>query len=314
MEREAIRISKEQSGGGTVAVTAQELEQINKLSQREMREDEVFVFSVKLCDNEVDRDGECFPRETLCELAPMFLGKGGLFDHSWSAKGQSARLFATEVVDEPVAMSQSGEGYAYLKGLAYMIRTQDNAGLIAEIEGGIKKEVSVGCSVGQSACSICGGDPQGCPHDKGEVYDGKLCYTRLLDAKDAYEFSFVAVPAQPRAGVMRRKGHRSLKNMCKEYPEYSPELARLEKEAKLGRRYLSDLREDVIRLGLLAQKDMGGDTLRGIVTKLEEGELTEMKAVFARQAGEQYPLTVQLPYHQRDVCAMAGEQDGSFLI
>ncbi len=294
-----------------MAVTAQELAEINKLSQRELGADEVFVFSVKLCDNEVDRDGECFPRETLMGLAPLFLGKGGLFDHSWSAKGQSARLFHTEVVDEPAVISESGEGYAYLKGLAYMIRTEENRGLIAEIEGGIKKEVSVGCSVGRSVCSICGGDPQSCSHQKGERYEGELCYTQLLDACDAYEFSFVAVPAQPKAGVMRRKGHRSLKAVCKEYPECSPELARLEKEAKLGRRYLDDLRSDVVRLGLLAQKEMGAGTLKAIVDKMEEGELCEMKAVFMRQAGEIYPLSVQLRYGEEQ---RSGDQDSAFLI
>ena len=39
---------------------------------------------------------------------------------------------------------------------AYMLRTEKNADLIAEIEGGIKKEVSVGCSVGRRVCSVCG--------------------------------------------------------------------------------------------------------------------------------------------------------------
>ena len=32
---------------------------------------------------------------------------------------------------------------------------------------------------------------------------GKLCHTLLSGAKDAYEWSFVAIPAQPKAGVTK---------------------------------------------------------------------------------------------------------------
>ena len=39
-----------------------------------------------------------------------------------------------------------------------MIRTAKSADLIAEIDGGIKKEVSVSCSVKSHICSICGAD------------------------------------------------------------------------------------------------------------------------------------------------------------
>lgn len=41
-----------------------------------------------------------------------------------------------------------------------MVRTATNADLILEIDGGIKKEVSVGCSIGKKVCSICGADRQ----------------------------------------------------------------------------------------------------------------------------------------------------------
>ena len=37
----------------------------------------------------------------------------------------------------------------------------------------------------------------------GQRYDGKLCFTELQGAEDAYEWSFVAVPAQRGAGVLK---------------------------------------------------------------------------------------------------------------
>lgn len=51
---------------------------------------------------------------------------------------------ARELVREPEKLTKAGDGYCWLKGYAYMMRTESNRDLIAEIEGGIKKEVSVG--------------------------------------------------------------------------------------------------------------------------------------------------------------------------
>lgn len=41
---------------------------------------------------------------------------------------------------------------------------------------------------------------------KGEVYGSKLCCGELVNPYDAYEWSFVAVPSQKRAGIT--KGHK----------------------------------------------------------------------------------------------------------
>ena len=167
-----------------------DLEQINALARRELTADEVYLFAVRLCDNDVDRDGERFAVETLEELGKLFVGVSGVFDHQWSARGQTARIYRTEVVHEEGTLTQDGQPYCYLKGYAYMMRTEDNAGLIAEIDGGIKREVSVGCAVERVECSICGEDmnaSQRCGHQRGQEYDGQLCTGILLGATDAYE-------------------------------------------------------------------------------------------------------------------------------
>ena len=38
------------------------------------------------------------------------------------------------------------------------------------------------------------------------MYDGLRCYATLDDVTDAYELSFVCVPAQPKAAVTKAKG------------------------------------------------------------------------------------------------------------
>lgn len=80
-----------------------------------------------------------------------------------------------------------------------MPKTEGNKELRLKIDSGITREVSVGCSVKRTVCSICGEDINShkCPHVKGETYGGKLCYVELIDPCDAYEFGFVAIPKQP---------------------------------------------------------------------------------------------------------------------
>ena len=116
-------ISKDAGVDGALELNPQELAQINAWSRRELKAEEVYAFAVKLCDNEVDRDWERFPAATLEELAPLFAGKSGLFDHQWSAREQTARIYRTEVVRE-ARLTGAGEPYCYLKGGRHQERGQ----------------------------------------------------------------------------------------------------------------------------------------------------------------------------------------------
>ena len=307
-----MNIIKEAQGGQRAALDKGDLELIGKLARKPLTEEEIYTFSVRLCDNEIDRDHERFAPETLEKLAGLFVGKSGIFDHQWSARGQAARIYKTEVVREEDRLTRAGDPYCWLKGYAYMMRTDSTRDLIAEIEGGIKKEVSVGCSVERSVCSVCGADrSQGdCGHQKGQEYGGQLCYASLEGAQDAYEFSFVAVPAQPMAGVVKSAG--SWRELAKSAPDGERELARLEEEARLGRRYLEDLRQETVRLALLADGALNCGAMKSAVEKLSVGELQALADSFARRAGACYPVKTQLSYG--DSAPAPGEGDRAFLV
>ena len=180
------------------------LDNLNKFTRKALTAEEVYIFPVTLCDNEIDRDNERFSVKALEEMAEKFVGVTGIFDHNPKGENQTARIFMTELVREDRNTSL-GEPYTYLKGYAYMVRTESNADLIREIDGGIKKEVSVSCSAEKQICSVCGADKRvkPCHHVKGRKYNGKLCFLTLESISDAYEWSFVAVPAQVNAGVTK---------------------------------------------------------------------------------------------------------------
>lgn len=189
-------------------VTEAELKAINKYALEPLTAEQVFTFKAVLCDNELDRQYERFNLKALQDLKKLFLGKTVIKDHRRSADNQVARIYATELVQSDKA-TQSGELYTQLVAHCYMVKTAGNADLIAEIKGGIKKEGSVGCAVTSSICSICGTDNAKtyCPHWPGRSYGkeggAQVCTFTLNGARDAYEFSLVAVPAQRAAGVSK---------------------------------------------------------------------------------------------------------------
>ena len=206
------RIDKLKALSATPIDPEKDIALINQYAHKELTPEGVFCFPVNLCDNDVDRDIERFTKASLDKLAKLFLGKSGLMDHRWSAEKQVARLYRCET-EELSKKNSLGEALCVLRGSAYMLRNEANTPLIEAIEGGIVKEVSVGVRMKECTCSICGKNLKldwrtwtyQCEtgHIKGEEYDGKMCFGELKDPQEAFEFSFVAVPAQRGAGVTK---------------------------------------------------------------------------------------------------------------
>lgn len=197
----------------THEVTEEDLKKINKFTLSPVTADEVFVFKTVVGDNELDdRNFEPFNLNALKDLKKLYIGRTVIKDHRRNADNQVARIFDTELVQDSSKLTGAGEIYSKLITKQYMIKTSNNQDLIAEIKGGIKKEVSTGCKAKHAFCSICGTDNTKtyCPHYWGREYDTvegkKTCYFTLDGAKEAYELSLVAVPAQPRAGTTKNYG------------------------------------------------------------------------------------------------------------
>ena len=266
-----MNVTKSSALGPGGTPTPAQLEKINLQSKTALTAEQVYCFSVRLCDDQPDRDEERFDTDALPRLAELFIGKTGICDHSWSAKDQVARIFDARTEPE-------GEA-TILRAWAYMLRGEHTDPIIANIEAGIHREVSVGCAMAKTRCSVCGADYGSCEHRKGEVYGGQTCCCVLSEPVDAYEFSFVAVPAQPAAGVM--KGFR--------------EDGSIQKNAELARRYMASLRAEGVRLTLALGLDVDKSILETMAGALNEDQTRALNGALRTIWNRKFACVTQLP-------------------
>lgn len=288
-----MKITKEAGVIASGAPDAQQLEKINRFAKSRLRAEEVYVFAVRLCDDQPDRDNERFSPECIQELAELFVGKTGVIDHTWSAEKQVARIFQTATEHEA--------GVMYLKAWAYMLRGEADE-LIHQIEGGIKKEVSIGCAVGRRVCSVCGAEYGSCEHRKGEQYAGEVCTAVLCEAKDAYEFSFVAVPAQRQAGVLQKGAGFGA-------PE-AAEMKQFQRDAELGRLYRRELTARTVRAAGLLELGLSTELLESITQLLPAEQLRQLAKKLEEKTAELFAPTPQMTVEKE----FALEENSAFLI
>lgn len=208
---------------------APDMAKINAQALVELKAEDVFAFRIRAADDQVDRDFERFTADALYGLSKLFVGKPVIADHMWSSSMQTARIYDSTV--------EKAGGATVLVLYAYMLRNDQTAATITAIEGGILREVSVGCTMGKAICSICGTDKTKvwCEHRRGREYDGKQCVVELSQPNDAFELSFVAVPSQRQAGVVKKYGGEENKPQPpapKDDPEVQKALALIALEEK----------------------------------------------------------------------------------
>lgn len=289
-------------------MTENDLALINKYALRPLTEDEVFTFSVTLCDNEIDRDFERFSIQSLKALEKLFAGKTGIFDHSMRSGDQSARCYRTELLTDGEKLTSDKKPYSYLKGWCYTVRGGKNDELIKDIESGIKKEVSVSCSSGRRVCSVCGKDR--CAHIAGREYGGEICYKTIEDITDAYEWSFVAVPAQRNAGVTKsafKKKENEMENILKaiseckkvsfeaaELKKLSEYIGQLEKSCRDGIKYRSSLESEAKKHFAVAVPELEGGCADAIIASLPSDRLEEFCKALSALSSKVIPPVSQL--------------------
>lgn len=286
--------------------TDEDMTLINKYSLRELQKDEVFCFSVILCDNDIDRDFECFDEDSLRTLEKLFVGKTGILNHSMKSEDQSCRTYKTQLIRDNTRQTLTGEPYMYLKAWCYTVRSEKNESLIKDIESGIKKEVSISCASSRKICSICGSEK--CNHISGKIYGGEYCHKTIKDITDAYEWSFVAVPAQRNAGVTKSfKKEKTMENILKSIKE-EKSLSLNENELKKLSEYMDNLKSmsvdgEKYRTALItsARKNfaitlpaLGTEFVNDILKNITTDTLENLCYSLEKQVREKFPPVSQL--------------------
>lgn len=285
-----------------------EMEKINRYTRREYAPEEVYSFSLALCDNEVDRDLERFSGEALEKLRELFLGKTCIFDHERRSANQTARIYDTWLERDTGRRTRAGEEYVRLMAKAYLPRTEESRGVVERIESGILKEVSVSCSVKRSVCGVCGQEQ--CRHVQGKDYGGMVGHRVLMEPADAYECSFVAVPAQRGAGVTKsfgkERGPLELEKLLRESGAEGVELSKaqaeelarrmeeLREKAGWGEQYREALSADILKYSVLIQPELPAAVLKSALSGLSLSELSVMGKTYERMAQDRLPLKPQL--------------------
>lgn len=279
----------------------EDMEAINRYTRRAYGPEEVYTFSLAMCDNEVDRDFERFTVESLEKLKELFLGKTCIFDHERKSSNQTARIYGTRLEERAGETTQAGETLVRLIAKAYLPRTQGNLETIELIDSGILKEVSVSCKVKRGVCSICG--KESCGHEKGRTYGGKLAHRVLMEPEDAYECSFVAVPAQRGAGVVKNaRTEELIKGEARgevliskaQAQEIGRRFKELTEKAGWGEKYRRELEREVLKCSAVVQPEMPRSVMESAIRGLDIEELAAMEKTYSRMAQKAMPLRPQL--------------------
>lgn len=168
-------------------------EAVNRFSLRPLRPEEIAVFTLDLCHNQVDRHFSRFPEEELERISGMTPGRPLMERHDLRGSLPRGTFFRSRLHRDGDRVSVRPE--------VYVLRTRENAGFILNIEGGVYRETSIGFSFRTPECSVCGRDLRTCDHVPGRDYGGGSCHFIMRDVIEVIEGSVVSAGSQGTAFV-----------------------------------------------------------------------------------------------------------------
>lgn len=184
-----------------------EFEYIKPLVSEDTTPEQLYIFSLRMCNNEIDSDFDKLSEAFLRQFAEHINNDTIplIKDHTWTADGQIGRVYRAEVLSD--GENSLGEPYTYVLGYAYVAADSD---IVPRIKLGLLSEVSVGFDGGGYTCSVCGASVKSydsqCPdgHIFGSTYEDAPVYRNVNICLAALECSFVPVPAQDGAEIQSK--------------------------------------------------------------------------------------------------------------
>lgn len=182
------------------AVSAEDstMAEINQFALTELKESDVAVFQLDLCNDQIDRHYSRFPANELAKINEMVRGRPLMERHDMRGSLPRGVFFRSELA--------TNNGIMSVRPTAYMLRSEENADFIRNIEGGVYRETSIGFSFKTPTCSVCSEDIRSCSHIPGRDYKGSTCHYVMNDVTDVIEGSIVPAGSQGTKIVAQLRG------------------------------------------------------------------------------------------------------------
>ena len=172
-----------------------DLPEVNRFALRPLSRSEFAVFTLDLCHDQVDRHFSRFPMEELEKIDRMVPGRPLMERHDLRGTLPRGTFFRSTL--------HRDDGRVSVRPDVYVLRTQDNADFILNIEGGVYRETSIGFSFRMPECSVCGRDLRTCDHIPGRSYGDAACHYVMRDVLEVIEGSVVSSGSQGTGFVAR---------------------------------------------------------------------------------------------------------------
>jgi hypothetical protein len=166
---------------------------------------DLYIRRMVVANDAVDRNWEQFTAPVLDHLAMTLPGKALLVAHD------KRPLPAGLVYRAQTRPAQPGEaGQTSLEAWFYLVKSPENEYLRRQMDAGVVRYVSIGCTYDQRLCNICDSNYWDCAHWRGQTLpDGRVVTLRYGgDPRryEAHEVSLVYLGAQREAQLAKAAG------------------------------------------------------------------------------------------------------------
>lgn len=161
---------------------------VNRYALRPLEAGEYAVFTLDLCNNQIDRHHSRFPEDELETINALTPGRPLMERHDVRGTLPRGTFFQSRLHRE--------DGYVSVRPDVYVLKTEANRDFILNIEGGVYRETSIGFSFQRPECSICGEDLRTCAHVPGQRYTSGVCHFVMRGVQEVLEGSVVASGSQ----------------------------------------------------------------------------------------------------------------------
>lgn len=137
----------------TFEITDEILSEINRYSRRTLTANDVYVFKIKICDNNFDSDRERYSSFALSDIESLLIGKTGRIKYGILDKPLIARILKTMIETDKTRVVDGNEYYTSLYACAFIVKSDGNENIeniVCAIENDKNRKATLSCGVSRN--------------------------------------------------------------------------------------------------------------------------------------------------------------------